>query len=517
MNPASTKKFRCPWPGPGFLSFLLLFIFAPKNFASGPNYILQPDSFAHYIVYFNSMEDENVTNFVSNANSWSWLQKEIPLFECPDPAVQEMYYFRWWSFRKHLEQTPDGFVFTEFLTRPTPISSALGHQIVEGRWLHDQNYIDGYIRYWFLGPTNLAQLHKYSDWVAYALWQEYLVTGDKDFTVSQLNNLIKDYQLWEQERLTVNGLFWQYDVRDAMEESISGSRTNKNLRPTINSYMYGNAVAIANIARLAGKPNIAAEFDAKAATLKKLVETNLWNVNAKFFEALHDNGQLADVREEIGFIPWMFELPAMGNGYEDAWMQLTDPQGFQAAYGITTAERRSPYFRTHGYGHCEWDGAVWPFATSQTLDGLANVLRDYPQNVVTSRDYFDAFLTYVESQHANGKPYIGEYQDETTGQWINGKGGRSRYYNHSTFADLLITGVVGLVPRADNTVEVWPLLPGGTWNYFCLDGIRYHGHTLTIFWDADGSRYGRGKGLIVLADGKEIAHGEKLEKITGKL
>jgi hypothetical protein len=517
MNPALTKKFCSPSPGLVSLFFLLLFVFATQVFASEANDILKPDSFAHYIGYFNSMEDENVTNFVSNADSWKWLQQEVPLFECPDPAVQEMYYFRWWSFRKHLEQTPEGFVFTEFLTRPTPISSALGHQMVEGRWLHDQNYLDDYFRYWFLNPANLAQLHKYSDWVAYALWQRYLVTGDKDFTVSQLDNLIQDYNLWEQERLTTNGLFWQYDVRDAMEESISGSRTNKNLRPTINSYMYGNAVAIADIARLAGKPEIAAEFDAKAANLKKLVEANLWNADAKFFEVRHDNGQLAEVREEIGFIPWMFELPATGSGYEDAWAQLTDPKGFQAAYGITTAERRSPYFRTHGYGHCEWDGAVWPFATSQTLDALANVLRDYPQNVVTSRDYFDAFLTYVESQHANSKPYIGEYQDETTGQWINGKGGRSRYYNHSTFADLLITGVVGLIPRADNTVEVWPLLPDGTWNYFCLDGVRYHGHVLTILWDADGSRYGHGKGLIVLADGKEIAHGNKLEKITGKL
>ena len=93
--------------------------------------------------------------------------------------------------------------------------------------------------------------------------------------------------------------------------------------------------------------------------------------------------------------------------------------------------------------------------------------------------------------------------------------GRSRYYNHSTFADLLITGVVGLVPRADNTVEVWPLLPEGTWNWFCLDGVKYHGHMLTILWDQDGTRYHRGKGLMVLADGKEIAHADKLEKLTG--
>jgi hypothetical protein len=445
------------------------------------------------------------------------LQKEIPFFECPDHQVEETYYFRWWSFRKHLEQMPNGYVFSEFLTRHQPVSSALGHQIVEGRWLHDQNYIDDYVRYWFLNATNRQQLHRYSGWVEYALWQRYLATGDKSFPVSELGDLTRNYQQWEQGHLTNNGLFWQYDVRDAMEESISGSRTNKNLRPPLNSYMYGNARAIANIARLAGDQATADEFDAKADNLQRLIEKDLWNNDARFFEVLRDNGKLANVREEIGFIPWMFELPTPNNGYEEAWAQLTDVKGFQAPYGITTAERRSPYFRTHGYGNCEWDGAVWPFATSQTLDGLANVLRDYPQKVVTSKDYFDTFLTYTESQRANGKPYIGEYQDETTGQWINGKGGRSRYYNHSTYADLIISGVVGLVPREGNTVEVWPLLPEGTWNYFCLDGVPYHGHTLTILWDEDGSHYGRGKGLMVLADGKEIARSIQLEKITGKL
>ena len=67
-----------------------------------------------------------------------------------------------------------------------------------------------------------------------------------------LDGMASDYRQWEDERVSTDGLFWQYDVRDAMEESISGSRTNKNLRPTINGYMYGNARAIADIARLAG-------------------------------------------------------------------------------------------------------------------------------------------------------------------------------------------------------------------------------------------------------------------------
>jgi hypothetical protein len=543
-----------------FLPFTLL-ASASENLC-----LLKPESFAHYVEHFNSMEDENVTNFVSNAESWDWLKNEIPFFECPDREVEEMYYYRWWSYRKHLERTPDGFVFTEFLTRPAPVSSALGHHLMEGRWLHDQNYLDDYVRYWFRSDANRQQLHKYSSWLADALYQRYLVIDDKKFLTSQLKDLVRDYEQWEQEHLTTNGLFWQYDVRDAMEESISGSRTNRNLRPTINSYMYGNARAIANIARLAGDRRLAAEFDAKAVQLRQLVEEKLWNPEQSFFEVLRDDGKFSSAREEIGFIPWYFELPGRsadipvrssvndqrgqsssnagasppsplrsggegqgeeairvrGNSvldpnFETAWSQLADLEGFRAPYGITTAERRHPQFRSHGYGHCEWDGAVWPFATSQTLNALANVLRDYNQSVVSSREYFDAFLTCVHSQHADSRPYIGEYLDETTGQWINGKGERSRYYNHSTFADLVITGVVGLRPQLGGRMEIFPLLPAGTWDWFCLDGVRYHGRTLTVLWDKDGTRYHRGSGLMVLVDGKEIMHGSELSKTTGEL
>ena len=50
-------------------------------------------------------------------------------------------------------------------------------------------------------------------------------------------------------------------------------------------------------------------------------------------------------------------------------------------------------------------------------------------------------------------------------------------------------------PRADDTVEIWPLLPDGTWDWFCLDGVKYHGRMLTIIWDEDGTRYQRGAGL----------------------
>ena len=100
-----------------------------------------------------------------------------------------------------------------------------------------------------------------------------------------------------------------------------------------------------------------------------------------------------------------------------------------------------------------------------------------------------------------------------TGYWLKGDQERSRYYNHSTFCDLIISGLVGLRPRADNTLEVNPLIPKDQWAWFCLDGVRYHGHNIAIVWDRDGSRYHAGKGLRVYIDGQCVAQRDDLGKL----
>jgi hypothetical protein len=200
--------------------------------------------------------------------------------------------------------------------------------------------------------------------------------------------------------------------------------------------------------------------------------------------------------------------------YDSAWTQVADERGFSAPYGLTTAERRSPFFRTHGVGKCEWDGAIWPFATAQTLTAMANFMNNYPQKITNDSVYFSQLEKLVQSQYHRGLPYVGEYLDEVTGYWLKGDQERSRYYNHSTFNDLIITGLIGLRPRMDNTLEVNPLLPKGKWNWFCLDNVRYHNHNLSIVWDKDGSRYNVGKGLRIFVDGKEVGHADTLSKVV---
>jgi hypothetical protein len=78
----------------------------------------------------------------------------------------------------------------------------------------------------------------------------------------------------------------------------------------------------------------------------------------------------------------------------------------------------------------------------------------------------------------------------------------------------VINGLVGLRPRADETLEVNPLVPDGTWDYFCLDQVRYHGRWLTILYDLTGKRYRTGKGLRVFANGRAVAISDKLTRVT---
>lgn len=485
--------------------------------------ILKADDFKHYVDYFNRMEDENIAQLIPNSEAWNWMKANIPLFECPQDNFEEMFYFRWWTLRKHIEATPAGYAFTEFLVQRTYadkynlISSALGHHIMEARWLHNPKYLNQYIHVWYRGNEGkpLTKLHKFSSWATDALYQKYLVDNDANYLIDIYPDLKNDYSRWEQDQRLSNGLFWQYDVRDGMEEQISGGRKEKNARPTINSYMFGNAQALSKIARLAHETAASALFQSKSDTLKQLIESKLWNPESQFFETVKEDDSFAKVREEIGFIPWYFNLPE--KKHEQSWLQVKDTQGFLAPFGLTTAERRHPLFRTHGCCKCEWDGPIWPFATSQTLTGMANWINTEKRSVVNDSIYFRLLELYVESQHYRGRPYIGEYLDEVTGYWLKGDEERSRYYNHSTFNDLIITGLVGLRPREDGKIEINPLIPENKWNWFCLDNVLYHGKIVTIIWDKDGNKYHRGKGLRVMVNGNVVGNVAHLQHIVCQL
>lgn len=645
----------------------------------------QAGSLREYVGRFNR-EDEELYSNIPNVQALAFLEKNIPTLECPDEDIERTYYFRWWTYRKHIKETPEGYVVTEFLPKVSwagkhnTICCPAGHHFREGRWLHDGKILDDYARFYLGGGGSPRQ---YSFWAADSILSFGHVRGDYTLAIQLLDELVKNFQQWEDVHLVSDGLFWQIDDRDGMEVSIGKS----GKRPTINSYMYGDARAIAAIAKMAGKREIDEEYTARAERLRSLVNEKLWSATDQFYKTLprsqyelvtprdssdksvtcfqwFDNERkgtkewfqynfetprsfnaaavywfindklhplpaewrvlylddkewkpvvaresyptekdqfcrvdfepvttvalrlevqartrvaagihewqvfsgaeniasaakistsvqrrtnprgntvetlndgagpakeagLVGVRELHGFTPWYFHLPEPGRGREIAWRQLMDAKGFHAPYGPTTAEQRHPQFVISYEGHeCQWNGPSWPYATSVTLTAMANVLNDYPQNTISRKDYLEMLRIYARSHirkledgsvvcwiDENLNPYTGDWIARTRLKSAKGVKERGKDYNHSTFCDLIISGLMGLRPRADDVLEINPLIPEGTWDWCRMDNILYHGRLLSIQWDRDGTKFNNGTGLRIFADGKLIAQEQNLKRI----
>lgn len=64
-----------------------------------------------------------------------------------------------------------------------------------------------------------------------------------------------------------------------------------------------------------------------------------------------------------------------------------------------------------------------------------------------------------------------------------------------SFADKVISGLVGLSADENAEIIVNPNVPDGVWDWWCLRDARIAGRYVTVVYDKTGKRYGVGKGL----------------------
>ena len=139
--------------------------------------VLNPEDYQAYITRFNSEDDELYQQHIPNHDSWHFLEKNIPLFDCPDKELEMTYYFRWWTYRKHIKRvdavysTSDAvkstlkYVITEFLPNVSwsgkfnTISAAAAHHI-KGSLLPE--------------ISNCIYCHQKTLFI-YRIWPQYLI------------------------------------------------------------------------------------------------------------------------------------------------------------------------------------------------------------------------------------------------------------------------------------------------------------------------------------------------------
>jgi cellobiose phosphorylase len=84
----------------------------------------------------------------------------------------------------------------------------------------------------------------------------------------------------------------------------------------------------------------------------------------------------------------------------------------------------------------------------------------------------------------------------------------SPYYNHSTFIDNVISGLLGIQPTI-NGIKITPLIPD-EWEYFCIENLNIKSHDYLVFYDKYGTVYNKGVGFNIFRDGERILSKEKV-------
>jgi hypothetical protein len=487
-------------------------------------------------------------------NDAAWYRDNIPLFESSDPRLDAVYYYRWSLFRAHQRDLgAKGYISTEFLDdvpwQREPYASlndATGFHLAEGRWLRDRRYADDYID--FLHQDGGNDRH-FSEAIADAVWSRYLVDHDAPAATRHLPTLRHIYGLWDDHFDFDKGLYWIEPLLDATEYTVSsidasggkdGFTGGHAFRPSINAYMVANARAIARLSALAGDPAAAADYAARADTLRDHVLADLWSDKLGHFidrYRIHNEfvryWEPIRARELVGYLPWTFGLVENDPRYTGAWAHLLSPSGLMGAAGMRTVEpgyeyymRQYRYEAATGLRECQWNGPIWPFQTTQVLTGLEHLLHasapgkggDTP---IGRADYLRLLRQYAALHYQGDRLDLEEDYDPETGKPIVGLA-RSHHYFHSGFNDLILTGLAGLQPSAGDDLVVDPLLDpllsgdraaADRIRYFAVQDVPYHGRRVSVIYDEDGSRYGRGAGLRVYVDGELAAERADLGRL----
>ncbi|MBQ8748041.1 MAG: hypothetical protein IJZ08_09290 [Clostridia bacterium] len=425
---------------------------------------------------------------------------QFPRFTSSDRDLNITYAYRAEVFLKHIKTTPNGYVVTEFLPDVpwagiyNTISCAAMHHFREGRWLTDPAVLEDYARFWCTEGNPRLYSFPLADSV-----QSYAdVTGNDRLAEELYPQMAEICRAWDDHR-TESGMYRQDDDRDGMEYAISGA----GIRPTINCYMAADMLALAKTARRIGRTDEAESFEKEAKSLIRAIQNELWNEEIGMYGVISDSGEKQNVREPVGYIPWIYGFAQ--NGRDGAFRYLLDESCFLAPYGIRTADASHPlYMDTPTPHECLWNGPVWPFASAQTLTAVIEYLHTAKQPVISAADFTKLLLTYAASQRdTDGTPFIDENMHPDTGIWLAREILRSRnrsdrerghHYNHSTFIDLVMTGICGIRPSSEDTLLIHPL--GTSLDAFSACDIHYHGHTLDIYWN-------KKEGLRVYKDGTE--------------
>ncbi len=302
--------------------------------------------------------------------------------------------------------------------------------------------------------------------LAWAEWESYRVTGDRDRLARVYDPLVRYYRALQHYLRQGNGLY----VTDWA--SMDNSPRNLRLRGggcgvDSSSEMALGARTLAAMAGELGDGGAAGRFGREADELSRAINAQLWDPVRRFYFDLTLEGQRIPIRTVAGFWPLLAGVAGPDQAQALA-EELDNPATFRRPHRVPTLAANEPgYDPAGGY----WCGAVWAPTTTMVIRGLERY----------------GFAGQARDIALNHLEFVGRV-DETTGTiWENyaaetaapGRPAQPDFVGWSGLGPIcyLLEFAVGLQPDAAANTLRWRLATDSTVG---CDRYRFNGQVLSL-------------------------------------
>jgi len=443
---------------------------------------------------------------------WASYFASLPVFRCSDPYLERYWWYRWYGLKLHaLEAGAPNYrhrTVTEGIAYfHVPITYSAQCHLRELRWLADPDWARGVLRTFLDHQKPDGSLHGriyadhlegtdfyHADWggalealdavhpdpaflaevypglARYATW--LATTRDED--ASGMLDVANHYETG-QEYMS------RYQAVDpnADRAGWTGGLRLKGVDITVYGYRLFRALercaatcAPADVARW----RTAAEGSSRA------MRERMWDRELGMFSDVNaTTGARTGVKAAVCFYPYATDVTDASHAAGLA-RHLFNPREFWTPYPVPSSAVDDPLFNADaewkGKRHnCPWNGRVWPMTNAHVADALARVVRTQrPDWAPRLGDFLRRFFRMMTFDGRADRQNCFEHYHPYSGRGSVYRGIDD--YQHSWVNDLLVSHVIGVLPRGAAGVTIQPLDLGVA--RASLDGVRVAGHKLRV-------------------------------------
>lgn len=480
----------------------------------------------------------------------AWYDDNCPQFECSDATVTRMWWYRWFLARHNLVDPELGHIshplfyegkhdgYARGVTASAPLI------LNEVRWLRDASLSHGMIRnymrtqsshglYRDLWVDRVRGLEPgregnpdpgYEEFLPAAFMGALLVHPDRELLEHAAQSMAANSEALRKLRDRNNNLLLNPGGHHMTQEHAPSFAHFHDYsdwydyteleRPDYSAFFYANLRATAAAWRGLGRPREAQWFDGMAERCATAICEHMWDTQDGYFYAIRESdGEFARCREANGLFPFAFGAVPDDPEYHGAFVHLLSEEELFTPWPFATASRQCPAFsaRPGHWGwekkdsYCTWNGPTWPYTNSILVEAMGRLLREHNQHLVTAEilcAFMGKFATMMHESEDAGSPMVRECYDGETGDGF----GCPDYF-HSSYNDLIVRFMCGLIPDEGREVTVDPLCDG--WSWFRLEGVGYRGYEISIVYETrktDRAYDDVEPGLTVMVDGQVAAY-----------